>query len=271
MKRVNSFFVIMLLLAISAGTAATKYQTIQQEYWSNVFKGEKITPLFYGSTIHFPKSVWVKNTKGKDYVDFYSSGFDLFPEAILPTMKAEISLPDIESDKSKNFSVGLGLAGAGKITDADLDLLINSKLECTIKQKRAYLHFIPKQEAIRCLKRYPNIYDAYQKELAEGEELYIVLKAVYVEGCEIEINSLKETDNKISIKLASLLKDAHVQYKTTEKGKITIASDNKYVAVGLRQLVGGTIVSTGIGGLFENEVNSDIEFPNFRDASSFIK
>ena len=216
------------------GNAASKYRKALKNYWEKQLKEEGVSPLFYGSTIHTPKTVW---TKTGGVYDFYGSGLDLYPENLLPVLKGDISLPDIAKDREVAISVGLQLAGIKDVADVDLNALVNSKTSWRIAAEAAEMHFLAKRDARRCNRLFTGpILADYFTDLQPGERLFVVLKAVFISEPTIEVTGSFEVGGEVGAEATGLLEK--LGFKASSKKTLTasLKGTNRYFAVGFREL-----------------------------------
>jgi len=236
---------LSLTFSVCAAAQPKAYQKALGQYWKQFFSGEGVSPLFYASSIHSPKTVWEKGPSG---MDFFSSGEELLPDGFVKIMKRQISLGTTGLEKSVSASLVLQLAGVSNIEDAKLDIATSNDLEWNIQFIEPELHFIPKLDANRCLRKVTSrVRDEFFQERSTSESrLYVVTKAVFVNGFEISVQKKAGGKLEVNAEVASLLTKLGFKLEANSTRATLVTGKNMYVAAGLRELKqGGVLVSAG--------------------------
>jgi hypothetical protein len=228
---------VVLFVAVSmplATPAETKYRQALNKYWKKQFKEDGFSPLYYASTTHAPKSVWVK--KGK-VLDYFESGQDLYPEEKVPTHVAEIDLPEQRGEKSTRISALLHLLGTKDVNDARFETAVDSNLSWVIESGEAELHYFSKRKARECERtETADVRAGYFADLNRGEQLYVVVKAVYVRDYRVKVLAGASMEAGLTGGLATLLESFGFKVARDKRTATSQKARDKFVAVGLRRL-----------------------------------
>lgn len=238
------FGLVLLTNSPSASAQAKAYQKALKTYWKQFFAGEGVSPLFYASSMHAPKTIWEKGSSG---MDFFSSGEELLPEGYVKIMKSQIVLGTAGLERSMSASLGLQLAGVSDIENAKLDMAASNDLEWNIKFIEPELHVLAKLDANRCIRHVTsNVRDAFfQERSTQDSRLFAITKAVFVKGFEISVQ--KKTGGKIEAdaEVSSLLTKLGFKLEANSTRATLATGKNMYVAAGFRELKKGGALVTG--------------------------
>ena len=226
---------LMSLLLQSESASADQYRSALKKYWKQFFKGEGITPLFYGSTIHGPKTVWAKSDKS---LDFFASGEELLPSAYVPVMMSRISLGDRKRDSKTSASIALQLAGLNKIEDAKLNAAASGDYKWEVRLRDPELHFLALRDVNRCVKNVSGSVRAdYFTDLAEvNGKLLVITKAVYVKSFEVSVKSSTGVSLDADVNLGTTLTDLGFAFSKSTNSATLISGEGMYLAAGFREL-----------------------------------
>ena len=265
MRMVKAIVIIVLAISVLVGSplcAASKYRNALKNYWQKQLKEEGLSPIYYASSIHAPKSVW---TQTGSKLDYFSSGLDLLPDLRVPFLVGKINLPDVSQERELAISASLQLAGVKEVADADLDAFINSKTEWKIQAGEAEMHFIAKRDARRCTRLFtgPVLAD-YFTDLKNNEKLFVVVKAVFVKSPLIEVTGSSEAGGKLSAEMEGTLEKLGFEVKRGSTSKATLKGNDMYYAVGLRELTSSGLKSS-VSGVLPAEATL-IELPEAFDS-----
>jgi hypothetical protein len=225
---------LLILTATNELAAEDKYRKTLKRYWQKTLREEGLSPLFYASTVHAPRTVWVKDGQ---VLDFFSSGQDLFPASRVPLQVAEIELPDFKGNREFKVSLGLQLAGVRELGDASLDALIGSDTEWGIELGEAEIHFIGKRDARRTIKTLTGeTLTEYIADTLPGESLQVIVKAVFVRGVRVEVRGSSGQAIEANAEAAEVLEGLGFGFDRSKRVWYSLEGKDMYYAAGFRSL-----------------------------------